>query len=66
MAVLIEGTEPIEVREVLLTASDRLADFMQQHPDLEDSGSIMLCVALRRLGEGIKPFDMTTELPITE
>jgi len=65
MSAVIQGHEPIEVRDVLLIAHERLADLMlradelrhahgSDEPRFADEGTIALCMALRELAEAVQ------------
>lgn len=57
MTTVINGTDPIEVLNVLLTASDRLADLLGDNWR-EDAGTVALSIELRELAEKVRPVPM--------
>lgn len=52
MATVIDGTDPIEVQQLLLIASDRLADYCGDSPPF-DTGTVQICIDLRDLAEKV-------------
>ena len=66
MTTVIEGTDPIETQQLLLIASDRLAEYVCLSQPF-DTGTVRVCIALRDLAESIKPVPMDrTEFTNTE
>ena len=66
MTTVIEGTDPIETQQLLLIASDRLAEYVCLSQPF-DTGTVQVCIALRDLAESIKPVPMDrTEFTNTE
>jgi hypothetical protein len=57
MSTVIEGTDAIEVQQLLLIASDRLAEYVCLSQPF-DTGTVQVCIALRELAESIKPVPM--------
>ena len=52
MATVIDGTDPIEVQQLLLIASDRLADYCGDSQPF-DTGTVQICIDLRDLAEKV-------------
>lgn len=57
MSAVIDGTDAIEAQQLILTASDRLAELLHEP---YDQGTVQVCMALIDLAGHIHPAPVNT------